>query len=435
MLWQLALGFALALALAVVVFIATRPAQQEVVETLVINDREARVFEVAIDLARWNPWAGPGFSPRFVGPPHGLGAGSEWDPQGALTITQVQASHGVTYLYEEGPRAVVLHLELAGDGARTTARWWYRRRLDFVDRAKAFFGASDELRRRLQRGLAALGARVEAAQRGEAPPSLLSCSFCGKTQREVRKLISGPNVFICDECIGLCNDIIADEVARDGVPPTIEKTEPELFSACGLPALRWGLSRADVVALVPSLADDRSNLVGALEQPPNGLEARCHFDPHGGLAGVSLRNATRALFDALTAALGEPARPHDAGVARWKTTTVDVVFDEGAAYVSFFSSAFDAPPPTEAGAAKVAELTRLLASGPARLVIDARRGDVVVPERFRGEARLMLNVSPRFTSTLHFDEGGVSQVLQFAKEEWRVVAPWAAVEAMGAPTT
>ena len=42
---------------------------------------------------------------------------------------------------------------------------------------------------------------------------LLYCSFCGKSQHEVRKLIAGPSVFICDECIELCNDIIREEVA------------------------------------------------------------------------------------------------------------------------------------------------------------------------------------------------------------------------------
>jgi ATP-dependent protease Clp ATPase subunit len=42
----------------------------------------------------------------------------------------------------------------------------------------------------------------------------LSCSFCGKSQREVKKLIAGPQVHICDECIGLCNDIIAEEAER-----------------------------------------------------------------------------------------------------------------------------------------------------------------------------------------------------------------------------
>src|SRR5579872_6976966 len=46
------------------------------------------------------------------------------------------------------------------------------------------------------------------------------CSFCGKRRREVRKLISGPRVFICDECVGLCNEIIAREVIQgEGRPP------------------------------------------------------------------------------------------------------------------------------------------------------------------------------------------------------------------------
>jgi len=45
-------------------------------------------------------------------------------------------------------------------------------------------------------------------------PMNLSCSFCGKSQKEVRKLIAGPTVYICDECIDLCNDIIAEENAR-----------------------------------------------------------------------------------------------------------------------------------------------------------------------------------------------------------------------------
>lgn len=42
----------------------------------------------------------------------------------------------------------------------------------------------------------------------------LACSFCGKSQREVKKLIAGPTVYICDECIDLCNDIIAEEALK-----------------------------------------------------------------------------------------------------------------------------------------------------------------------------------------------------------------------------
>jgi ATP-dependent Clp protease ATP-binding subunit ClpX len=54
----------------------------------------------------------------------------------------------------------------------------------------------------------------------------LSCSFCGKSQKEVKKLIAGPTVYICDECIELCNDIIAEEYGQDETgqaPPRILK--------------------------------------------------------------------------------------------------------------------------------------------------------------------------------------------------------------------
>lgn len=61
---------------------------------------------------------------------------------------------------------------------------------------------------------------------------LLYCSFCGKSQDEVRKLIAGPSVYVCDECVELCNDIIRDELQEDGdegesdLPKPIEiKTE------------------------------------------------------------------------------------------------------------------------------------------------------------------------------------------------------------------
>lgn len=52
----------------------------------------------------------------------------------------------------------------------------------------------------------------------------LHCSFCGKGQREVKKLIAGPNVYICDECIQLCNDIIAEEVEKEELLSPTGKT-------------------------------------------------------------------------------------------------------------------------------------------------------------------------------------------------------------------
>jgi len=59
---------------------------------------------------------------------------------------------------------------------------------------------------------------------GSVSKNTLYCSFCGKSQHEVRKLIAGPTVFICDECIELCRDIIGEEnksllvSSRDGIP-------------------------------------------------------------------------------------------------------------------------------------------------------------------------------------------------------------------------
>ncbi len=53
------------------------------------------------------------------------------------------------------------------------------------------------------------------SEKTSSSEKLLYCSFCGKSQHEVRKLIAGPSVFICDECIELCNDIIREETAGD----------------------------------------------------------------------------------------------------------------------------------------------------------------------------------------------------------------------------
>ena len=51
-----------------------------------------------------------------------------------------------------------------------------------------------------------------ADSKGKKEEKLLFCSFCGKNQNEVRKLIAGPSVYICNECIDLCNDIIKEEI-------------------------------------------------------------------------------------------------------------------------------------------------------------------------------------------------------------------------------
>src|SRR4051795_9207878 len=64
-----------------------------------------------------------------------------------------------------------------------------------------------------------------ADKKGSSSEKVLYCSFCGKSQHEVKKLIAGPSVFICDECIELCNDIIRDEVPADAGDPKSPKSD------------------------------------------------------------------------------------------------------------------------------------------------------------------------------------------------------------------
>jgi len=60
-------------------------------------------------------------------------------------------------------------------------------------------------------------------KKGDDNSKLLYCSFCGKSQHEVRKLIAGPSVFVCDECVDLCNDIIREEIQERDSESAIRK--------------------------------------------------------------------------------------------------------------------------------------------------------------------------------------------------------------------
>jgi ATP-dependent Clp protease ATP-binding subunit ClpX len=69
-------------------------------------------------------------------------------------------------------------------------------------------------------------------KKGDGDGKLLYCSFCGKSQHEVRKLIAGPSVFVCDECVELCNDIflvvikeISPKQEKESLPTPIEIRE------------------------------------------------------------------------------------------------------------------------------------------------------------------------------------------------------------------
>jgi ATP-dependent Clp protease ATP-binding subunit ClpX len=65
-----------------------------------------------------------------------------------------------------------------------------------------------------------------AKDKDQDEDKLLYCSFCGKSQNEVRKLIAGPSVFICDECVDLCNDIIREEADAETDETGVEQSTP-----------------------------------------------------------------------------------------------------------------------------------------------------------------------------------------------------------------
>ena len=85
----------------------------------------------------------------------------------------------------------------------------------------------------------------------EPPPEAkVNCSFCGKSQDEVRKLVAGPSVYICDECIDLCNDLIAEECEREEPTPITRDDPLPPVSAC-------------IVCRMPKVATDLLLVPGA----------------------------------------------------------------------------------------------------------------------------------------------------------------------------
>ena len=83
-------------------------------------------------------------------------------------------------------------------------------------------------------------------------PDLLRCSFCNKEQTDVKKLIAGPTVFICDECVAVCNDILADDGRFDSEPkapqsrPALEDTVADVVP-CGLCSMALAIDDAVAV--------------------------------------------------------------------------------------------------------------------------------------------------------------------------------------------
>jgi ATP-dependent protease Clp ATPase subunit len=68
---------------------------------------------------------------------------------------------------------------------------------------------------------------------------VLYCSFCGKNQHEVRRLIAGPTVFICDECVVLCMGIVSDSEADTRLQERMKKDNQVIVSSADAERLTW----------------------------------------------------------------------------------------------------------------------------------------------------------------------------------------------------
>jgi hypothetical protein len=83
---------------------------------------------------------------------------------------------------------------------------------------------------------------------GSAPDVPLHCSFCNKSQRQVKKLIAGPRVFICEECVNICNDILAEDRASSAEPQPSPTPVPASAVVCCLCKLSLPADEAILVA-------------------------------------------------------------------------------------------------------------------------------------------------------------------------------------------
>ena len=89
---------------------------------------------------------------------------------------------------------------------------------------------------------------------GRKLPPALHCSFCGKSQVEVTKLIAGPTVFICNECVEMCNDVIAGRAIDDkGYKKPLERSTDQLLSLMGSVNYAAGASRDFLQQIVDTL--------------------------------------------------------------------------------------------------------------------------------------------------------------------------------------
>jgi ATP-dependent Clp protease ATP-binding subunit ClpX len=97
---------------------------------------------------------------------------------------------------------------------------------------------------------------------------ILNCSFCAKPEPEVSKMIAGPGVYICDQCVRLCEDLLAQEAARSAEPdPTTAPESPEIPVADRM-------TDSEILDLLPRIASVSAQVDASLQVWVDRLRAR-----------------------------------------------------------------------------------------------------------------------------------------------------------------
>jgi ATP-dependent Clp protease ATP-binding subunit ClpX len=107
-------------------------------------------------------------------------------------------------------------------------------------------------------------------KKGVDSPHAIKCSFCGRGQDEVTKLVSGPSVYICNECIKLCNDILEEEMGRDAATVTVDLPKPAEIRAL-LDEYVIGQDRAKKILSV-AVYNHYKRINSTLDDDPTELE-------------------------------------------------------------------------------------------------------------------------------------------------------------------
>jgi ATP-dependent Clp protease ATP-binding subunit ClpX len=163
----------------------------------------------------------------------------------------------------------------------------------------------------------AKGSRMPMVSDGAA--DLLKCSFCGKSQKHVRKLLAGPSVYICDECIDLCNEIIAEEVQPKTEQAVAELPKPkEIFEFLDQYVIgQSGAKRALSVAVYNHYKRIRSSQVPAAAGRVGAKSGRGGTRPGGTRPGHPAHSASAHSAQQASPAQGsQPPMPQPPRLAR-----------------------------------------------------------------------------------------------------------------------